>query len=186
MKSRLFLPLLCASLLPAVQAYATVLPETCGKDEIKFDVKVKAPAEGQPSPDIAPPAAGKAQIVFIETVERFGLFLTTPAVRFAVDGEWAGATKGESHFAIDINPGVRNVCANWQADGGDESKKVGMETFTAEAGKVYYFQIKIRVKQDSQGWTKERTFDLTALSAEEGRYRAKASGLSVSKGKKTN
>lgn len=186
MKSRLFLSLLCTSLLPALHVNATVLPESCGKDEIKFEVKVKSPAQDQPSPDIAPPAAGKAQIVFIEAVERFGLFLTTPAVRFALDGEWVGATKGESHFAVDVTPGVHNVCVNWQADGGDESKKVGMETFTAEAGKVYYYQVKIRVKQDSQGWTKERTFDLTALSAEEGKYRARASGLSTAKAKKAN
>jgi hypothetical protein len=184
MKPKPVFLLLGALLIPAVPALATVLPESCGKDEIKFEVKIAAAPEGQASPDIPPPEAGKAQIVFIEAVERYGLFLTVPSTRFAVDGQWVGANRGDSHFAIDVMPGEHNVCVNWQSDSSDESKKVGMDKFTAEAGKVYYYQVAIKVRQDSQGWTKERAFDLTALSAEQGRYRARASGVSTSKPKK--
>ena len=50
MKLRLVAFLLSASLFSALQAFATVLPESCGKDEIKFDVKVKMPPEGQAAP----------------------------------------------------------------------------------------------------------------------------------------
>jgi hypothetical protein len=183
MKSRLAFLLFSASLFTAVQASATVLPESCGKDEIKFDVKVQTPPEGQPSPDIAPPQAGKAQIVFIETLNSEGLHLSTPTTRFGVDGEWVGADKGDSHFAVDVTPGEHNVCVNWQSDWSDEGNKVGMDTFTAEAGKVYYYEIKI-VRLPQGGKKMDFFFELKLLGKVEGRYRAKASGLSTSKPKK--
>jgi len=186
MKSKLFILLLTASLLPALQAFATVLPESCGKDEIKFEVKVTNPPEGQPSPDIAPPAPGKAQIVFIETLNSEGWHLTTPMTRFGVDGEWAGANKGASHFAVDVAPGERNVCVNWQSDWSDEGKKVAMDTFTAEAGKIYYYEIKIVRLSSGEGKKMDFFFELKQLGGIEGRYRTKASGLSTSKIKKTN
>ena len=60
-KPALFLLLLCASLLAAVQAKAkTILPDACGDDKIKFEVSTK---KHQPPP--ASPADGKAQIIFI-------------------------------------------------------------------------------------------------------------------------
>jgi hypothetical protein len=182
MKLILFLLLICTLLLPAIQAKATVLPESCGKDEIKFDVKTKMPPDGQPAPAIEPPEAGKAQIVFIETLNSEGLHFSTPTTRFGVDGEWVGANKGDSHFAISVTPGVRNVCVNWQSDWSDEGNKVGMETFTAEAGKVYYYEVKI-VRLSQGGKKMDFFFTLSQLNGIEGRYRAKASGLSSSTSK---
>jgi hypothetical protein len=179
MKPILVAILFCASLLAAMQARATVLPESCGKDEIKFDVKVKMPTEGQPAPAIAPPEAGKAQIVFIETLNTEGVHFTTPTTRFGVDGKWVGANRGDSHFAIDVTPGEHNVCVNWQSGSSDESKKAGMDTFTAEAGKIYYYEIKIiRLSQGSSN-KMDFFFELKQLGGIEGRYRAKASGVST-------
>jgi hypothetical protein len=183
MKPRLLPLLLCAPLLSAVPALATVLPESCGKDEIKFDIKVSTPPEGQPSADIAPPKEGKAQIIFIETLNTEGLNPTTPSVRFGLDGEWVGANKGYSHFAVDVAPGEHNVCANWQSDWPDDAKKVAMGTFTAEAGKTYYYEIKI-VRLAGEGSKMDFFFDLKQLGGIEGRFRTKASGLSTSKAKK--
>ncbi len=100
MKATLVVLLLCSPLVSAIQARATVLPESCGQDATKFDVKVGTPPEGQPASDIAPPAAGKAQIVFIETLNTEGFHLTTPTTRFGVDGEWVGADKGDSHSPL--------------------------------------------------------------------------------------
>ena len=50
-----------------------------------------------------------------------------------------------------------------------------MASFTAEANKVYLFQVKVLLRQDSQGWVKERTFELTPLNEDDGKYRVKAS-----------
>jgi hypothetical protein len=151
MNPRLVVLLLCASLLPAVQAAATILPDSCGPDEIKFKIdKAKPPVEGQPNPAPAPPAAGKAQIIFIEYVDNSGPFFTTPTTRFGVDGKWVGANKGDSYFAVEVGPGLHRFCVNWQSD--DKlAKKVGMAKITAEAGKVYYFEILINRKRFGGG-----------------------------------
>ena len=183
MKTRPLFVLAFALLIPSAPALATVLPESCGKDEIKFDIKVKMPAEGQATPDIPAPAAGKAQIVFIETLNSASFSFTTPTTRFGMDGEWVGANKGDSHFAIDVTPGEHNVCVNWQSDAPDEANKVGMDTFTAEAGKIYYYEVKVIRLPGSREL--DFLFDLKQLGGIEGRYRAKVSGVSASKVRKT-
>ena len=179
MKRKALSLLLCAFLVPAAQALATVLPESCGKDAVKYSVKVKTPSEGQPAPEIPPPAEGKAQIVFIETVNSASFSLTTPTTRFGVDGEWVGANRGDSHFAIDLSPGEHNVCVNWQSDSSSEANKVGLDTFTAEAGKVYYYEIKVIRLPEAKNM--DFLFDFKQLGRVEGRYRAKVTGLSTSK-----
>ncbi len=83
-----------------------------------------------------------------------------------------------------MTPGEHNVCVNWQSDSYDESKKVGMDTFTAEAGKIYYYEIKIVRLNPGAGNKLDIFFDLKQLGGIEGRYRAKASGVSTSKPKK--
>lgn len=168
-------------MIAAVQASAKILPESCGSDQVKFDVKVKTPPDGKPSPDITPPAPGKAQIIFIETMNSEGLHLTTPTTRFGVDGAWVGANKGNSRFAVDVTPGEHNVCVNWQSNFDDQSDKFGLDTFTAEAGKIYYYEVKIMRFSEGVGTHMDFLFDLKQLSGIEGRYRTKISGESTSK-----
>ena len=175
LKCSLFLA--CLACAPLASA-KTILPDSCGDDRIKFDVFTEKTQTPPGSPE-----AGKAQIVFIEDVERYGFFLTDPTARFGVDGRWAGAGNGNSYFTTSVVPGVHHLCVNWQSGKGSENSKVSMATFTAEASKIYYFQVKIFVRQDSQGWTKERSFELKALEEEEGQYRVKVSKLATWKSK---
>lgn len=171
--------LLFVSLYGAVQAPAQiVLPDACGDALAKFDVTTEA---GQAAP--APPAEGKAQIVFIENVERYGIYLTDPSTRFGVDGKWVGANKGNSYFVSTVDPGLHHLCVNWQSGKDSESAKVGMASLSAEANKIYFYQVKILLRQDSQGWVKERTFVLTQLSEDEGKYQVKADKLATWKSK---
>jgi hypothetical protein len=185
--------LLCVSLVSAVEARATVLPDACGKDEIKFNVTTQ---KGQPVP--AAPDSGKAQIVLIETLERIGnvQFFGGKIARFGVDGAWVGADRGDSYFVVAVDPGVHHLCANWQTIGPDK-KNVGVASFTADPGKTYYYQVKITQKgyveapatglgvtSGGGGVSTEESFDLTALSEDEGRYRVKSSALSTSTPKK--
>lgn len=197
MKPRLVLFLLCFSCAFAVCARATVLPDACGKDNIQFKVKVKIPNEGQPSPALAAPQTGKAQIVFIEALDQSGVFLTTPTMRYGVDGEWVGANRGNSLFTVDVTPGVHHVCVNWQSGSEKEAKRVGMGSFTAEAGKVYYFEANIGRQQVSSGggfvapamgpgvtnggggfvgghMHTDMSFSFSQVSEDEGKYRVKA------------
>lgn len=132
MNPKLAALLLCASLVPAMQARAkTILPDSCGDAGIKFDVSTK---KNQPAP--APPEAGKAQIILIESGRG--------VARYGMDGAWVGANDGDSYFAAAATPGEHHLCMSFQipaiVGGKIKQESVRMLTFTAEAGKVYYFE----------------------------------------------
>jgi hypothetical protein len=191
MKSRLFLLLLCASLLAATQARAkTILPDACGAEDVKFDVTT---LKNQPAPE--PPPAGSAQIIFVEEQNaRASFHMIT--VRYGVDGNWAGANYGDSYFVLNVAPGVHHLCVNAQGD----KKAVGVTSFTAEAGKVYYYEASTTVTRSGGGLVTthgangqtgtgmapgsvNKSFQFTQLSEDEGKYRIKAWKLATWKTK---
>jgi hypothetical protein len=171
--------LLCVSIAGGTRVGATVLPDACGRDEIRFKVTTE---KGRPAP--AAPEAGKAQIVFVETIDKdwtgtcIGCNVLT---RVGVDGAWVGANKGVSYFAYTVEPGEHHLCANWQSVLGSTGKDIGVASFVAEPGKVYYFQVAITMKQWSvDGFIhSENRLDLKQLSDDEGRYLVKVSPLSA-------
>jgi len=132
MKQAFYAVLFCVCLAVGFQARCITLPAACGDDKVQFNVTTQS---GLPAP--APPAAGKAQVVFIESV--YGLKAT---VRIGMDGAWVGADKRDSYFPLDVTPGLHHLCASWQSS--DETSKRGVELFAlnAEPGKVYYLQVK--------------------------------------------
>ena len=155
-------------------ARCTTLPDSCGDDKIQFDV---ATQKKPPAP--APPADGKAQILFLENENQpVGPFMHA-TVRFGMDGAWVGADNGNSYFALDVAPGVHHLCANWQSALGSFKKNVDLTSFTAEPGKVYYFAASVTAESQSVV-----TFGLSQLNEDEGRYRVGFSELSTSKPKK--
>lgn len=166
-----------AFLTMAVQARATVLPDACGDDKIKFDVTTQ---KGQPLP--AAPAEGKAQIVFIENENRaIGPFMYA-TVRFGMDGAWVGANNNNSYFTVTADPGVHHLCVSWQSSLGRLKKSIDVASFTAEPGKIYYFAANVKVIPVGDN---NATFDfsLSPLNEDEGRYRVKAWKLATSKAK---
>lgn len=178
MKTRLVLFLLCVSLVSVIQARAeTILPDACGDDKTKFDVDTQ-----RDIPVPAGPAADKAQIVFIEKLDGSGS-VTTPTTRFGIDGAWVRADKDNSYFVVSVAPGPHHLCVNWQSHFGSESDQVAMDSFTAEAGKTYYYQIKI-TRLPRGGNNIDIFFNFTQLNEDEGKYRIKASMLSTSSPKK--
>jgi len=136
MKPRLSAFLLCIPLTCAVQALTQNLPDACGAKKVNFNIKT----EKKP-PEPAPPEAGKAQIVLVEVLAACS-GCGTPLIRFGMDGAWVGADKGSSYFALDVPPGEHHLCAAWQPDFGESIPAPMLVTFTAEAGKVYYFEAK--------------------------------------------
>jgi hypothetical protein len=169
MKPRFFVLLLCASLVPAVQARAkTILPDSCGDDGVKFDVKAE---KEQPPP--VPPADGKALIVFVGTVPYESSLARWPAIRYGGNGAWVGANKGNSYFTLTVDPGVVNVCVSAQGVMRGMAKDlVDMKTITAEPGKIYYLEARFGMIGGNQGGVV--TFALAPLDENEGRYRVKA------------
>ncbi|HEY1767090.1 MAG TPA: hypothetical protein VGG26_05520 [Terracidiphilus sp.] len=166
-------------LLTAIYSRATTLPDACGGDKIRFDVKTQ-----KNPPALAPPAAGKAQIVFVENFAQNEGFCVDCKVttRVGVDGAWAGANHGNSYFAYPIDPGEHHLCADWQSNLGSFKKKVGLASLNAEADKVYYYEIKVRIKRNER--TTEQYLDLTPLDPDEGKYLAKIDPMAIATAKK--
>ena len=168
MKPRHFIFLLCASLLAAVQARATILPDACGDDKVKFDVSTKSSKQ--------PPAAapdGKAQIVLNENENHMiGPFMYA-TVRFGMDGAWAGANSNNSYFAVAVDPGVHHLCVSWQSALSMLKKSIDVASFTAEPGKVYYFAANVIVTPTG-GNNVNLDFNLSPLDDDAGQYRVKA------------
>lgn len=161
-----------------IRSAATTLPDACGDNKVQFNVKT---VKNQPPP--APPDAGKAQIVIVSQVDASALggcigcntFTTT---RVGMDGFWVGAAKENYYFALSIAPGEHHVCA--YSTSATRGKNVGVTSFTAEAGKIYYFQVTIKNVQEAisdKYSTSDWILDLTQLSKDEGRYRVKISAL---------
>ena len=171
MKNKFAILAVAAALVFSAQVWAkTVLPDACGDDKVKFDVDLK---KDQPPP--APPEAGKAQIVLIQNTGAYDHFM--PPIRFGVDGAWVGANKNNSYFAISVDPGEHHICTSLQMGAGRGSlvkSSAQLATFTAEAGKTYYFEAAINIISGGSNGGGAVSFDLTQLTDDVGKYRVKA------------
>jgi hypothetical protein len=164
---------LAITLAFAKRSSAATLPDACGDDKTTFDVKVQ---KDQPAPAL--PDAVNAQIVFIEKFDNVGLCVGCEVTtRVGVDGKWVGADRGNSYFSYTVTPAEHHLCVNWQGVQGH-----GPASFKAEPGKVYYFAINVKIRQDQSGM--EQHLDLAALNESEGKYLVKNSALAAATPKK--
>jgi hypothetical protein len=169
------LSLLCvfSSLLSfATLVWATDLPESCGDDKVKFDVKTES---NRPAP--APPTEGMAQIILIQNENEMVAPFSNATVRYGIDGTWVGANNGNSYFAVLVAPGVHHLCANWQSSI-SLAKNVGLTSLTAEAGQTYFFAAQITVNGRNAP-----TFYFSKMNEDEGKWQVKTQKLSTSKPK---
>jgi hypothetical protein len=179
-KHRAVLLLSLLSFVSVSTVFATVLPDACGNEKVKFDIELKKNA---PRPDS--PEADKGQIVFIETSERppkIGCFdaglSCNDVARFGVDGAWVGATKGNSYFVISLEPGVHHLCVVL-------GKKVDAESLTVAPGKTYYFKVEYKAEgtqygnSDHPNYQIHEKVEFSTLDEDNGKYRIKVSALSV-------
>lgn len=179
--------------LPVSLQAKKILPDACGDDRVKFDVKTE---KDQPAP--GGPEAGKAQIVFsLDGAVRYGSFHLA-LVRFGLDGAWTGANYGDSYFVVPVAPGEHHLCAHWTG----KMNEVRTAAFTAEAGKVYYFGASIGLAGGGGGGYIAPTmgangamtgggmvhgaapaalFNFGQLTEDDGKYRVKAWKLATSK-----
>jgi hypothetical protein len=173
MKSKIAVLALVVLLVSAVQTFATALPNSCGDDKIKFEVKTQ---KGQPAP--AAPDASNAQLILIQSENQMVSPFHDATIRFGMDGVWVGADNGNSYFALSVAPGVHHLCASWQSRLGALKKNVDLTSFTAEAGHVYYFQADVNVEsQYAVG------FNLKQANDDKGQYLVGISSMSTFKKK---
>jgi len=109
----------------------------CGPNEAKFEVKRQAHAHPTGTPE-----AGKALVyVFGDSeLDNTGIHIGGLITRVGLDGAWAGAYEYKSYTYFDVGPGEHRLCTSQQSSLKSRNDNASAMTFTAEAGKVYYFR----------------------------------------------
>jgi len=131
--------LLFASPAFAQDSAANILAAAgCGPNEVHFDVKTNKKQHPTVQPD-----TGKALVYVIGDSwnDHVAIHIGTPPTRFGVDGTWIGANGYRSYFFFPIEPGDHRLCTNVQSKlNGPIQSSTAATSFTAEAGKTYYFR----------------------------------------------
>jgi hypothetical protein len=109
--------LLCIFLLLAFGAVAQNAPTVeqaqaaCGPLSTNFSVKTSNSQKPMPQPE-----SGKAMIYVIEDWEPADTGrMSRPALRVGMDGNWMGATQGDSYLYFSADPGPRHLCISNQS-----------------------------------------------------------------------
>lgn len=178
MKSALVFLLFASSAFAQSQPVSDPPAFSCGASNVKFDVKLDNTqhAAGQPEP-------GKALVYVIEVFQRPPGELGTPTIRVGLNGAWVGANRGTSYLSFSVDPGEQHLCTNWQSVLKRLSDQHSLTSFTAEAGKTYFFRVQVHVEsegRESQIWS----IDLQPVNADEGKYLIASAPMSVSQAKK--
>jgi hypothetical protein len=171
--SALFLSLAMLS-IPAISQDLPTFPGApgCGHSNAKFAVSTDA---GQHPTS---PEAGKALVYVIQDDSNFNSF-PKPTIRAGLDGDWVGATHGNSYLYFSVDPGVHHICASWQsAVILMKGRMTAAAHFTAEAGGVYYFKVKDTFVSTQFSSLTDVTF--APLDSDEGQILASQYSLSTS------
>jgi hypothetical protein len=149
----------------------------CGPEETHFELKTSGAEHS-----IAQPEPGKALFYVIgydgspnplckgcEIVARVGL-----------NGDWIGAVNGNSFVSSSVAPGEHHLCTQWQSRFSSRSKYLALANFTAEAGKTYYFRMRL-IRQGQQA---PPFLDLEQINSDQGKYMVLTSRAGQSHAKK--
>jgi hypothetical protein len=157
------------------------LHPACGAMNTQFQVKMN---DAQlPDPQVE---AGKALIYVVEDQKYKAVRDVT--LRIGLDGEWVGATRGNSYLFFSVEPGEHHLCADWTSDFLPSGRLVSLFGLTVEAGKTYYFRARTMggpgslTERNGQGDTS--SLDLDLVNRDEGKYLVTTSPMSVSHSKK--
>ncbi len=168
---------LASSAFAIGQATVATAESACGPSDIQFDVK----ADKSQHPT-APAQDGKSVVYVVEVFERPGNQLARPTTKVGLDGTWVGANKDNSYFFFNVAPGDHHLCAAWQSRLKGYAKKVALTSFSAEAGKAYYFRARIVEHDEGHGaWF---TLDLDPVNNDEAQLLVASSAYSAFHAKK--
>jgi hypothetical protein len=139
----------------------------CGPGQVHFDVEAINYTDS-----VTQPPSGKALVYVIAEGQI--------TARIGLNGTWAGAVEGNSHLSFPVDPGEHHLCASWQSVFIKANKLVALSSFTAEAGKVYYF----RVRATIQAQNAPALLDMDPINSDQGSYMVLKSKVSESHVKK--
>lgn len=137
----------------------------CGPSNTKFAVETQASPHKLQQRD-----SGKALVYVIEQN-----LLEAPDItaRVGLDGAWVGANHGNSYLFFSVAPGEHHLCADWVSGLLPTGRIASLAPLMAEAGKTYYFRLRI-----------SPYFDLDPVNSDEGKLLIASSLLSISHPKK--
>jgi hypothetical protein len=161
MKAILAMIFLCSAAFAQNDAAIAQAKAACGPDKIHFDVEAINFTES-----ITQPVSGKA---FVYVIAEGAI-----TARIGLNGTWVGAVEGDSHMSFPVDPGEHHLCASWQSAFLKGNRVVGLSSFTAEAGKVYYFRVRATVKREST----PSFLDLEPINSDQGTYMVLKSKIS--------
>lgn len=121
----------------------------CGANEIHFDVNTDRKQHPTAQPD-----SGKALVYVIGAAwsDYVAVHVGTPPTRFGIDGTWVGANGYRSYFFFPVDPGDHRLCTSVQTPFEWTLKSsLAAISFTAEAGKTYYFRTNTPKEQNTKG-----------------------------------
>ena len=154
------------ALLLATSAFAQApsggATSACGPKDASFDVKLDKTQHALLQSD-----PGKGLVYFIQE--------KGAASEIGLDGAWVGANKSGSYFAVFVEPGEHHVCADVRTPRGIPGPGVGFLHFTAEAGRVYYFDARVVPGVGSDSY-----LFLGAVDSDQAKYLIASYPLSVS------
>ncbi len=158
MKTLLSILLFVSPLFAQDQAAVARAAAGCGPNEVRFSVKTDK--EQHP---MAQPEPGKAMVYVFggESIDLHGLVIGKEGVttRWGVDGVWVGAGYRNSYLFFPVSPGDHRLCAGRQA----YLQPSAALSFTAEAGKTYYFRTRSRHPSNHEHYYGPRDTDLEPL-----------------------
>jgi len=182
MKLELFAFFLFLSFAAEAMAKKIELPDSCGDPKPKFEVTTHKSATTLPAPD-----AGKALIVFVQPHSPLSC-VGCSAQRYAMDGQWVGATQKDSYFTLQVEPGQHHFCSTGPIVNG-----IAIRSFEVKAGTTYFLQARLvqngpitEEEHDSQvlpAGKRAFPYGMSLLDEEKGRYLVKSYEVAESKKK---
>ena len=160
------------------QDKAEIAPDNggCGPTAVQFDVKADKTKH-----TMAEQQEGKAIVYLLQDEKRDPkpYYFSDPTTRAGLDGQWVGANHGKSYFFFAVDPGEHQLCTDWQSSLKSRSMQGAAKTFTAEAGKTYYFRVLVE-----QRGNREPALWLDMIDSAEAKFKISAWALSESHPKK--
>lgn len=148
----------------------------CGPSNVEFGVRTntdQSPLQ-QPEP--------RKALVYVVEDQRFKA-IRDVTIRVGFDGNWIGATRGNSYVFFSVGTGEHHLCVDWASSLASSDRLVSLANLTAESGKVYYFRARTTGGPGALGdgrWQAEPSLDLDLVNSDEGKLLVASYARSVS------
>lgn len=157
------------------------LAPACGPNNISFTVSTDKTAAKPANAD-----ANSAAVYIIQDDSLFQSF-PSPTVRTGLDGEWVGATHGDSYFMFSVAPGEHHLCFAWQSKVaiGRTSSMATAHSLNAKAGETLYFKVRNLFPDAAPGQMRQLPrITVDPIDPDEGQLLTNRLPLSISRRKK--